>query len=52
MRIPLAQELLKKVAKRDGYDMIGEKGSIESKGDIKRDIPDITKELIKLVERE
>ena len=42
---------LKKIAERDGYDMIGEKGSIESKGDKKKKIPDITKELIKLVKR-
>lgn len=45
-------QALKKVAKRDGYDMIGEKGSIESKGDIKKEIPDVTKELIKLVKRD
>ena len=42
---------LKKIAERDGYDMIGEKGSIESKGDKKKKIPNITKELIKLVKR-
>lgn len=42
---------LKKIAERDGYDMIGEKGSIESKGDKKKEIPNITKELIKLVTR-
>lgn len=46
------EKALKKVAERDEYDMIGEVGSIESKGDKKKEIPDITKELIKLVSRD
>ena len=43
---------LKKLAERDDYDMIGETGSIESKGDKKKEIPDVTKELVKLVTRD
>ncbi len=41
---------LKKLAKRDSYDMLGEKGSIKALG--KKKIPEVTKELIKLVTRD
>ena len=43
---------LKKLAEREKYDMVAEVGAVESKGDVKRDIPDVTKELIKLVTRD
>lgn len=42
---------LKKLAERDDHDMIGETGSIKA-NDKKKTIPDVTKELIKLVERD
>ncbi|MHC4161998.1 MAG: hypothetical protein ACYSUM_07700 [Planctomycetota bacterium] len=41
---------LKKLAKRDSYDMLGEKGSIRALG--KKKIPDVTREMIKLVTRD
>jgi len=44
------QKALKKLAKRDGRDMIGEVGSIKATGE-KKSIPDVTKALIKLVKR-
>jgi len=40
---------LKALAKRDSYDMLGEVGSIKSTNGAK--IPDVTKEMIKLVTR-
>jgi len=40
---------LKKLAKREHYDMLGEDGSIKALG--KKKIPDVTKEMIKLVTR-
>ena len=43
---------LEKAADRDDYDMIGEVGAIEAKGDNKKEIPDVTKDLIKLVTRD
>ncbi len=43
---------LKKLAERDKHDMIAEVDAVESKGDVKRKIPDVTKELIKLVTRD
>lgn len=43
---------LKKLAEREDYDMVGETGSIESRGDKKKEIPEVTKELIKLVTRD
>ncbi|MHC4957424.1 MAG: hypothetical protein ACYTGN_03540 [Planctomycetota bacterium] len=43
---------LKKLAERDDYDMIGETGSIKSIGDKDNKIPDVTKELVKLVTRD
>jgi hypothetical protein len=42
---------LRKVAKRDGYDMIGEIGAIRVSGDSKTKIPDATDELIEIVSR-
>lgn len=41
---------LKKLAKRDSYDMLGEKGSIKALG--KKEIPEVTDELVKLVTRD
>ncbi len=41
---------LKKLAKRDGYDMLGETGSIKALG--KKKIPDVTREMTKLVTRD
>lgn len=41
---------LKKLAKRDSYDMLGEVGSIRALG--KKKIPDVTEEMIKLVTRD
>jgi hypothetical protein len=41
---------LKKLAKRDSYDMLGETGSIKALG--KKKIPDVTKEMVKLVTRD
>ena len=41
---------LKKLAKRDSYDMLGETGSIKALG--KKKIPEVTKEMIKLVTRD
>ncbi|MHC4549742.1 MAG: hypothetical protein ACYTEZ_13300 [Planctomycetota bacterium] len=41
---------LNKLAKRDGYDMLGEVGSIKANG--KKKIPDVTKEMVKLVSRD
>jgi hypothetical protein len=46
------KKALKKAAARDGYDMIGEIGSIKPKADTKKAIPDITSELIDLVTRD
>ncbi|MHC4224683.1 MAG: hypothetical protein ACYSUN_11880 [Planctomycetota bacterium] len=43
---------LDKAAERDGYDMIGEVGSIKAVGKKKKKIPDITKALIDLVTRD
>ena len=43
---------LKKAATRDGYDMIGEIGSIKPSADSTKKIPDITAELIDLVTRD
>lgn len=45
------QQALEKVAKRDGYDMVGESGSIEVRGDKEVEIPDITEDLIEIVSR-
>ena len=41
---------LKKLAKRDSHDMLGEQGSIKALG--RKKIPDVTKEMIKLVTRD
>jgi len=41
---------LKKLAKRDSHDMLGEAGSIKALG--KKQIPDVTTEMIKLVTRD
>lgn len=41
---------LKKLAKRDSLDMLGEKGSIKALG--KKKIPDVTNEMVKLVTRD
>lgn len=41
---------LKKLAKRDSHDMLGEVGSIKALG--KKTIPDVTREMIKLVTRD
>ncbi len=41
---------LKKLARRDGYDMLGEVGSIKALK--KKKIPDVTKEMVKLVSRD
>ena len=41
---------LKKLARRDRHDMLGEDGSIKALG--KKKIPDVTKEMIKLVTRD
>ena len=41
---------LKKLAKRDGHDMLGETGSIKSLK--KKKVPDVTKEMAKLVSRD
>lgn len=41
---------LRKVAKRDGYDMIGEVGSIKA-SDPKTKIPDATDDLVEIVSR-
>lgn len=46
------QKALEKIAKREGYDMIGEVGSIEAVGDIKKDIPDATADLVDAVGRD
>jgi hypothetical protein len=40
---------LRKLAKRDSHDMLGEVGSIKALG--KKKIPDVTKEMIRLVTR-
>jgi len=45
------QRALKKLAEREGYDMIGETGSIKAVGDEKKEIPTATKDLIDLVSR-
>lgn len=41
---------LKKLAKRDQYDMLGEIGSIKALG--KKEVPDVTREMVKLVTRD
>lgn len=45
------QRALKALASREGYDMIGEVGSIKAVGDEKKEIPNATKDLIDLVTR-
>jgi len=45
------EKALAKVAKRDGYDMIGEVGAIAVKDKDAAKIPDITKDLIEIVSR-
>ena len=45
------QRALKKLARRDSYDMIGEVGSIKALGKKKKSIPTATKDLIDLVTR-
>jgi len=45
------QRALKKLARREGYDMIGETGSIKALGEKKKKIPSATKDLIDLVTR-
>ena len=42
---------LRKLAKRDGYDMIGEVGSIAVSGESKAKIPDVTDDMVELVSR-
>ena len=44
------QKALKRLAKRDGYDMLGEVGAIEAKGDA--EIPEVTRDMIDLVTRD
>ncbi len=44
------QKALKRLAKRDGYDMLGEVGAIEAKGGA--DLPDVTRDMIDLVTRD
>ncbi len=46
------QKALSKVAKREGYDMIGEEGSIAAVGEVKKEIPDATKDLVDAVGRD
>jgi len=46
------KKALRKAANRDGYDMIGEVGSIEASSSTKKAIPDITSDLIDLVTRD
>ena len=46
------QRALKKLARRDSYDMIGESGSIKAVGKNKKSIPTVTRDLIDLVTRE
>lgn len=46
------QRALKKLARRDSYDMIGEIGSIKAVGKKKKTIPTVTKDLIDLVARD
>ena len=46
------QSALKKLAKRDSYDVIGEIGSIKAVGKKKKAIPSVTKALIDLVTRD
>lgn len=46
------QRALKKLARRDSYDMIGETGSIKAVGKKKKAIPSVTKDLIDLVTRD
>lgn len=46
------QKALKKLAKRDEYDVIGEIGSIKAVGKKKKSIPTVTKDLIDLVTRD
>jgi len=46
------QRALKKLAKRDGYDVIGERGSIKAMGKKKKSIPTATKDLIDYVTRD
>lgn len=45
------QRALKKLAGRDGYDVIGEVGSIKAIGKKKKTIPTVTNDLIELVTR-
>lgn len=46
------QKALGKIAKRESYDMIGEVGSIESAGDVKKDPPDATADMVDAVSRD
>ncbi len=46
------QKALAKIAKREGYDMIGEIGSIAAVGEIKKEIPDATTDLVDAVGRD
>jgi len=46
------QSALKKLAKRDGHDVIGEVGSIKAVGKKKKALPIVTKSLIDLVTRD
>ena len=46
------EKALKKLASRDGYDMLGETGAIVVKGDKAKELTDVSKELIKLVTRD
>jgi hypothetical protein len=46
------QSALKKLANRDGHDVIGEIGSIKALGKKKKKIPTVTKHLIDLVSRD
>ena len=43
---------LKKLAKRDSYDMLGEVGSIEARGEKPKPIPVATSDLVELVGRD
>ncbi|MHC4940166.1 MAG: hypothetical protein ACYTHK_14555 [Planctomycetota bacterium] len=46
------QRALRKLARRDSYDMIGEIGSIKAVGKKSKSIPTVTKDLIELVGRD
>jgi len=44
-------QALRKVAKREGHDMLGEVGAIVATGEEPKEIPDVTQDLVDIVSR-